>query len=387
VNPRGDEILDEVMASMGPVAAVAPPDAKAETKAPRGFGSTLLRGRIWWVRYSVDGVEHRESAKSEREVDAERLLKARWKQIGAGRFVGPKAEKVTVAQLLDALVEEYKANGRRSTNSLTGRLVPLKATFGHRRASDISGGMVEAYKAQRLSEKTRKGTTVTPGTLNRELAALKRAFKLAVERDQVAKTPVIKLLEEHGTREGFVEPATFEAVAVALPEGVADLTRFAYATGWRKEEAASLTWDVVDMPARRIRLLRANSKNSEPRVLVLTGDLLALMERRVAAKVEGCPFVFHRAGQRIVNFKKPWADATKAAGVPHLLFHDLRRSAVRNLDKAGVSQSVAMAITGHKTTSVYQRYRIVDEGDIEQALTITQAATRQAPAVQANGAQ
>jgi integrase len=165
------------------------------------------------------------------------------------------------------------------------------------------------------------------------------------------------------------------------------MARFAYATGWRKQEAASLTWDVVDMSTRRIRLLRANSKNSEPRVLVLTGDLLDLMGRRVAAKIEGCRYVFHRGGHRIVNFKTRWAAATKAAGVSGLLFHDLRRSAVRNLDKAGVSQSVAMAITGHRTTSVYQRYRIVDEGDIEQALTLTQAATRQPPAVQPNGAQ
>jgi integrase len=121
-------------------------------------------------------------------------------------------------------------------------------------------------------------------------------------------------------------------------------------------------------------LLREHSKNSEPRVLVLTGDLLALVERRVATKVEGCPWVFHRGGHRIVNFKRSWSVATKAAGVPDLLFHDLRRSAVRNLDKAGVSQSVAMHITGHKTDSVYRRYRIVDEGDIERALTMTQTA-------------
>jgi integrase len=295
----------------------------------------------------------------------------------ADRCGGLEAPDVTTQQ--GGAAVKYKVNGRRSTNSLTGRLVPLKAAFGHRRASDLSGGMVEHYKAERLAAKTRKGTPVTPGTLNRELAALKRAFRLAVDRDQVAKAPVIKLLEEHTSRQGFVEPAIFEAVASALPEGVAEMARFCYAVGWRREEAASLTWGDVDLENRRIRLRRENSKNSEPRLLVLTGDLLALMERRMAARVDGCPWVFHRCGARIVNFKKPWADATTAAGCSGLLFHDLRRSAVRNLDKAGVSQSVAMAITGHKTTSVYQRYRIIDEHDIERALSITQDAMRQTP--------
>jgi integrase len=90
------------------------------------------------------------------------------------------------------------------------------------------------------------------------------------------------------------------------------------------------------------------------------------------------PYVSHRGGHKLVNIKRPWAKACKAASVAGLLFHDLRRSAVRNLDKAGMSQSVAMHVTGHKRDSVYRRYRIVDEGDVERALILTQAATNAA---------
>jgi integrase len=171
-----------------------------------------------------------------------------------------------------------------------------------------------------------------------------------------------------------------------LPDPIADVARFAYITGWRKQEVLSLKWSDVDLENRRIRLRRENSKNEEPRVIVLTDILLTLAQRRWAARQyqtkAGGPalsqWVFHRQGQRIVDFRDPWAEACKKAKAPGLLFHDLRRSAVRNMEKAGVSQSVAMKISGHKTDSVYRRYRIVDESDIERALTATQESIKQA---------
>jgi integrase len=92
------------------------------------------------------------------------------------------------------------------------------------------------------------------------------------------------------------------------------------------------------------------------------------------------PYVFHTRGHRIVDFRKQWAAACKAAGVPRVLFHDLRRSAIRQLEKAGVSQAVAMQISGHVTDSVYRRYRIVDEADRRDALQKMQATIKAAPA-------
>jgi integrase len=371
-------------ASPGPA---NPARAPRKAQGIRGFGSPYLRGRIWWIRYSHHGRDIRETTQSPRRVDAERLLKARWKQIGRGKFVGPQEEKVRVNALLDALVLDYQNNRRRSLNTLKGRLRPLRGFFGEDRALDLTGKRIEEYKATRLASKTGRETPISVATVNRELAALRRAYRLAIEQGRLSGGPVIKLLAEHNARQGFVEPGTFEAIVKRLPVPLDDLARFAYLTGWRKGEITTLEWADVDRANRLITLRREHSKNEEPRVLKLTGDLWDLIERRWTAReyqtTDGrtalSPYLFHRRGQPIVDFRDAWGEACKKAGVPSLLFHDLRRSAVRNMERAGVSQAVAMKITGHKTPSVYRRYRIVNEDDIERALAQTQEAIRQAP--------
>lgn len=189
------------------------------------------------------------------------------------------------------------------------------------------------------------------------MPALARAFRLAVKQKRMSTAPTVGLLAEAPPRQGFLEPADFERVARHLPGDLADFARFGYLSGWRKGEVQRLTWLDVDRGAGRIVLRREHSKNGEPRVLPLVGELAALIERRWSAREHEtpggttalAPFVFHRDGQPVGDFRKAWATACDAAAVVGTLFHDLRRSAVRNMDRAGVSQSVAMALSGHKT--------------------------------------
>jgi integrase len=144
---------------------------------------------------------------------------------------------------------------------------------------------------------------------------------------------------------------------------------FWYLTCWRRGEIVSLRWDAVDRSAREVRL--RTSKNGEGRMLPLEGDLWDLIERRWAGRTielnDGTTrlseFVFHRFGERVVDFRKPWNEAFRAANVPRRLFHDLRRTAVRNMVTAGVPQSVAMSISGHKTVSMFLRYNITSGAD------------------------
>jgi integrase len=148
----------------------------------------------------------------------------------------------------------------------------------------VRGSAIEAYKAMRLATRTRRKAFVQPASLNRELAALKRAFKLGITQERIASAPVISLLAEHNARQGFVEPGTFAAIVAHLPAPLDDLARFAYTVGWPVGEVKSLEWSDVDLTNRSVTLRREESKNGEPRRIILTGDLLTLMERRWAAR-------------------------------------------------------------------------------------------------------
>ena len=229
-----------------------------------------------------------------------------------------------------------------------------------------------------------RGTT-SAATLNRELGALPKLFKLGIEQDRIAQAPVIRLLAEDNTREGFLEPDMLDQLLAHLPEPLAEMTRFAYVTGWRAGEIKTLTWQDVDLEHKRVMLRRTESKNREPRVVPLVDDLADLLVRRSDARAYEtatgpalATHVFHDHGVPIGNFRKTWDRARRAVGLDRLLFHDLRRSAIRNFEQAGVSQTVGMQISGHKTANTRRRYRIVKESDIAQALERAQAHNSQA---------
>ena len=199
------------------------------------------------------------------------------------------------------------------------------------------------------------------------------------ERRRLSSAPHIRHLSERGNaRQGFFTDIEFRAVVDGLPKYLQDFTRFGYLTGWRKGDIASLRWEDVD--GETIRLRPEHSKNGTGRTVTINGELSELMERRKTARqvktktgVMLADLVFHHNGEAIVDFRKAWATATKLAGVSGKLFHDLRRTAVRNMVRAGVPERVAMSISGHKTRSVFDRYNIVSESDLRDAMQRTQA--------------
>ena len=328
---------------------------------------------VWWIQYHVRGRPMRESSASTNLAVARRLLKLHHGEVAAGKPVTVDIERTRFEDLKEILLNEYKVNDRRSVARVESALRHLSAYFGEARARDITSDRVNAYIVDRREH------GAANATVNRELAALKRAFRLAAKRTppRVALVPDITLLDEDNTREGFLEQAEFTALHSALPEILKDPVLFLWQTGWRVGEMRSLQWQSVYSDA--IRLRRENSKNKHGRELPLIGELAEIIERARATRRLDCPYVFHIDGRAIGSFRKTWATACRKAGVLGLLVHDLRRSAVRNLIRAGVSESVAMEITGHRTADVFKRYDITSSNDRADALGQVQQYLAQQP--------
>ncbi len=192
----------------------------------------------------------------------------------------------------------------------------------------------------------------------------------------MSRVPTIKLLKEDNIRQGFFERHDYESVMCYLPVLVRPAVQFAYLTGWRlHSEILPLQWRQVDLAGGVVRLEPTMSKTGQGRTFPLTPELRSLLEAQRAytdrtQQQKGCiiPWVFHRAGQRIKSLRRAWQRACRRAGCPGRIPHDMRRTAVRNMVRAGIPERVAMQLSGRKTRTVFDRYNIVSEGDLHEAV-------------------
>jgi integrase len=321
----------------------------------------------WWVQYSVRGKRYRESSGSANRTDAVKLLKRRIGDAGEGRPVGHDVDKTTFQDLVKILLDDYKANARQSTRRVKSATENLRRFFVDSRAIDITDDRLNAYIVFRQEEKAANAT------INRELAALKRAFRLAGKK--VGVPPQFRMLRENNARKGFFEPEQFKTVLQHLPEHLKPVFEAAYITGWRvSSELLTRKWQHVDLENGWLRLDPGEGKNSEGRMFPLTPELREILARQLEktkqvqlASDSVIPWVFHRDGKPIRDYYGGWDKACRLAGYPDRVAHDLRRTAVRNLERAGVPRSAAMKMTGHKTESVYRRYAIVDEAMLRES--------------------
>lgn len=339
-----------------------------------GFGSIYRRGERWAVEFWKGGVQHRESARTTSEQEAIAHLRKRVEEFAQGKYAGARSERVTVADLLKLVTADYATAGNRTDRTLKYRVAALASELGHLRAAKVSPSAVDAYKAKRLSEGKAKAT------INRELACLRRAYRLA-ERSRpplisANSVPSIELYREDNVRQELLDHRDYVALLAHLPAPIDDAVAFAYLSGWRRAEVLGLTWLEIDRAHGLITPPPAQSKNGEPRDLPLSPALSALIEKRWQARlVSGpsgprvCERAFHRDGEPVRDFRSAWQKAVQAIGKPRLLFHDLRRAALTNLVRSGVGEQVAMRISGHRTPSVFRRYRIVSTDDVLAALT------------------
>jgi len=397
------------------------------------------KSRFLWMQYFAKGKLYRESTEETDPKKAtkklgDKIAEIRLDKAGKADFI-PNS-RLRVCDLLDALEADYKLREVKSLAAIQSHMKPLKDVFGSIRAQELTPEMVDRYIEERLVPKEVAGVlqpATARATVNRETQILGQSFRLAIERRKLrpGSAPQIRRLSEKGNeRRGFFEKALFEQVTEHLPAYLRGFVQFGFLSGWRKAEIASLAWQDVDLLGRVIRLRGENAKNGTGRVLALEGDLWQIIQRQRQMReyqkqdktIGVSLYVFHRVDVNrrtgrteslpVGDIRKAWATACVAAGAGKLvcrtcngdvdskrkcatcsktwkqeelryvgsIFHDFRRTAARNMIRSGVPERVAMAITGHKTRAIFDRYNIVSEEDLRQAMAKTQEHLRAVPA-------
>ena len=334
------------------------------------MGQLRKRGGVWWVRYYRGGRRYEESARTDKKEKARDLLRTKEGDIAKGVPVSSATSRYRFEDAVKDITADYTLNGRRSSGELKRRIdLHLEPFFRAFRMAEITTSDVLKFTQER------REAGASPAETNRELAVLKRMFSLAVKARRLLFKPHIPMLLEDNVRSGFFDRDQVAAVRAALPAAVQPIVTFAYATGWRiQSEVLPLEWRQVDRDKGEVRLDPGTTKNRAGRVFPFTDELTRLFDdlwtqhERLKKKGTICPHVFHRNGKRIRGFRGAWEKACKAAGLPGRIPHDLRRSAVRNMERSGLSRSVAMQLTGHKTEAVYRRYAITSEADLREGV-------------------
>ncbi|MGC1607680.1 MAG: site-specific integrase [Candidatus Acidiferrum sp.] len=336
-------------------------------KRERGEGGLfrMKNSRMWYGQWYKSGKQVRVSLKTDVKEEAKRELRRLMGESERGAAPENETRKLRYGNLRQALLDDYTRRGNKSLQTLADGaetvwgLSALDKFFGY--TATNQGSLVAAITVDRIREFVRKrqGEKTGNAAINRSLALIRRMFNIARTDGKIQFMPVVRLLKEPPPRKGFVARAQFEHLLSKLPSHLRPLVTFLYYCGVRVGEATQIEWNQVDLHGALIRLEVEQTKTSEARVVPLP-DVLIQVLRKVKKK-EGLVF-------SDTNLREEWAEATKAAEMPGLLVHDLRRSAIRNLIAAGVPEKVAMSISGHKTRAVFDRYHIVSTDDVSNAM-------------------
>jgi integrase len=370
-----------------------------------GYVYKLKNSKKWYIQYYRNGERFQQSTGTTVKAVAERILKSKEGQIAEGKFPGLRVERTTFDELAADYLNDYKIKDRKSLSKAKQCVKNLAKVFGGRKITNITSDAINAYILKR------KGEKVENSTINRDIQALGKMFTLGQRHEppKVIQRPHIGqflLSEKENVRKGFFQIDEYVKMMDALPEHVKPAFTLAYRTGMRKGEILSkLTWDKVDLTSGKITLEAEDTKNEEAKIIPLSGETLETIMRQKELRdrlYPKCPFVFFYKGRQMKDFRAAWdtalrkcgyapnykckdcgavtelPDGVKRRGLPcHAckslklrrqgkIFHDCRRSGVRNMKRAGIPDKEAMMISGHKTPSVFQRYNIVDEDDLRR---------------------
>ncbi len=334
----------------------------------RGTGRLYLRGDVWWLEIAGQrmstNVHGPRDKRGNPPAAAEVFRAAKLTEMGRGEPI--RRDTVTFDELAKGLETHYQARGKvASIRSVKYILPRLRKFFGGWKAQSITTQAMLEYAVQR-----RDVDKAAVDTINLELAYMQRMFSLAFDR--FPHPPKIQRLPGMRVRQGFIDDDAYENIRAQINDpDCRDAVHFLKLTGWRLGEALALQWAQVNWTAKEIRL--ETSKNGQPRMLSFSNsaqieELLTDRAALYAGRIT--PWVFNRNGAQLTNrqMHASWEKARDRAGYPGAILHDLRRTMVMAMERAGVPRTIAMSITGHKSEAVYARYGIANKAGQDQAL-------------------
>jgi integrase len=272
----------------------------------------------------VNGQHIQENSKTEDRNAAENLLKQRIGEAAAGH-IDTVLTRATVGDICELVLADHRLRKLRDAKTLEWRYV-----------AHVKPGLGGIHANRMTYIEDRRKAGASEATVNRELSVVRRAYTLAMREEPpiVRKAPYIPKLEENDPRQGFIERHQYERLLTELPDSLKALLVVGYHVGCRKNELRRLRWEQVDFEAGLITLPGSQTKNKRPRSLPVYGDMDTWLRVQYANRPEANPWVFYGARNRPVGDHLPgWTEACERAGFPGLLFHDLRRSAVRKHGK------------------------------------------------------
>jgi integrase len=362
---------------------------------PYGLGTLSLRKTKrhpkgqWWLRYVAGSRRiteksgycecHDSGAKAKAE---KKLLK----QIGkaeAGTLPSARAGKTLVSDLAELMFEARRtalirkipenlpeptrvwreANAEKLLRQIRSRwTLHLKDAFGDRKAAFVTTEDLNRYIVKRHDEGAKNAT------INRELALLRRAFRIGYNTRPrlVPEVPFFPERLMESPRTGHTDDSVFPKVLAAIPEpGLRAMVLVAYRLGFRKSELHHLL--VMQVANGWISLFKGATKNSKARRVAMPADVREAVEACCKGKAPDAHVFTWEDGKPIRDFRVTWESACKKAKVPELSFHDLRRSFVRNSQRKGIPATIAMKISGHLTRAVFDDYDVTAEQDLIDA--------------------
>ena len=326
------------------------------------------RGKVWWYKFTWNGEKIRESTKHANKRIAEQIEAAHKTSLAKGEVnIRERVKVPTLREFsteFEKAIETQCAEKPRTVEFYVSRVRLLLASeLADRTLDEIDEGAIEKYRQTRAATLSRRKKTLSAGSVNRELATLRRLLRLAYEWKVINRVPRIKLLRGEKNRESTLPHDREAAYLAALPGPLTDVSTLLLDTGLRLGEALSLDWAQVRLePAEGARygyltVLSGKAKSSKSRNVPLSARVVSVL-RQWEPRRNG--LVFHRADGKPLQASLLGQQQSRVRAAlkfpTDFVLHSLRHTFGTRLGEAGADAFTIMRLMGHSTVTVSQRY-------------------------------